>query len=99
MDGRGRQPSRAAFATQAGALLRKNLRYQRKNWYELQSARRGANLQSPTRMCAPRSRLRALSPRRRAGKLIAAWCSRRWSSPSSSEVRAPCGLRNEWTKG
>ena len=30
--GRGRQPSRAAFVTQAGALLRKNLRYQRKNW-------------------------------------------------------------------
>jgi hypothetical protein len=27
-----RQPSRAAFATQAGALLRKNLRYQRQNW-------------------------------------------------------------------
>jgi len=27
-----RAPSRAAFVTQAGALLRKNLRYQRSNW-------------------------------------------------------------------
>jgi hypothetical protein len=27
-----RQPSRAAFLTQAGALLRKNVRYQRQNW-------------------------------------------------------------------
>jgi hypothetical protein len=71
--------AKAAFATQAGALLRKNARYQQKNWCALQ--RFPASARPRVRYA---SRLTAPLP---AGKRTAASCSRRSSSPSSSAVR------------
>jgi hypothetical protein len=73
-------PSKPSFATQSGALLRKNIRYQKKNWC-VASRRSGA----PPRLRGrhhrgasggPRRRLAcsALTARARAGKPTAAWC-------------------------
>jgi hypothetical protein len=85
-------PLKASFSVQAGALLRKNLRYQRKNWCVQRGRQRGRQRGAGEHAPQPQILRRltcALSALCAPAAPTAASCSRRSSSPSCWAVRAP----------